>query len=87
MRLATQTRDQRRERARRDRWAPQKALADSATELVERDPLLDRLDTLGDDGESEAVAERDDRLGDGAVVLVVGQAVDERTADLQRIDW
>src|SRR3954452_9264708 len=85
-RAPTQAGDERRERARGDRRAPEEALADGAAELVERDPLLDGLDALGDDRETEAVAEGDDGFGDRAVVLVAGQSVDERTVDLEAVD-
>src|SRR5204862_7526904 len=78
-----QSGDERREGARGDRRAPQEALTDRAAELVERDPLLDRLHPLGHDRETEAAAERDDGLGDRAVVLIAWESGDERSVDLE----
>ena len=54
------------------------ALQFVAVVLAQEGDLLFGLDALGDDPEVELLAERDDRGGDRAVVLVVGKILDER---------
>ena len=49
--------------------------------------LLFCLHTFGDDVESKTVAETDDSVGNGAVVLIGGNVVNEAPIDFQAIEW
>src|SRR6185503_21372430 len=68
----------------RDRLAEVVALHLVASALAQEGLLLGRLDALGDDGQAERLAHRDDGLGDRLVFAVGGQLTDERAVDLQR---
>jgi hypothetical protein len=57
-----------------------------AVVVAQKGDFLLGLDALGDDPEVELLAERDDRRGDRAVVLVGGKILDERAVDLQPLD-
>ena len=62
------------------------ALPHPAAEAKEVDLLLGAFDTLRNDLNSEAVAEIDDRLGDGFGVALPADLADERLVDLQEVD-
>ncbi|MCY1450081.1 hypothetical protein D9M71_668620 [compost metagenome] len=67
------------------RSAEEVALAEVAAELAQRVTLSGLLDAFRQYGDPHAVAEGDDRAGDGHVRAVVGQATDETLVDLQLV--
>jgi hypothetical protein len=73
---------------RRHRAAEEETLHLVAIVLLEEGALRLGLHALRDDAEMQAVAERDDRLGDDAVVGRAGRldVAHERAVDLHRVD-
>ena len=58
------------------------ALAQMAAERAEEVELFGGLDAFGDDLEIEILAEHQDRLDDGAALVVLAQDIYERAVDL-----
>ena len=69
-----------------DRSTDQKALEVVASDLHQNFALGDRLDALGDDLDTDVVAEIGDHADERLIVGMVDRA-DERTVDLDRVDW
>src|SRR5581483_10819840 len=72
------------ERAMRHRLREEEALAELATEILQRLDLALVLDALGDDLEAEALADGDDRGGEAGSALSVGP--EERAVHLEDVD-
>jgi len=70
----------------RQRRAAEEALDLLAAGASEELLLFGVLHPFGDHRQLQAVGEGDDGAGDGGVVVVVGQAGDERLVDLQDVD-
>jgi hypothetical protein len=71
---------------RLERWAVEVALALLAAHRHEQPRLLGLFDALRDECQVECLAHGDDRLGDGRVVAVGGDAAAERLVDLELVD-
>ena len=71
---------------RRQRAADEEALRVVAAEVAQAVPRGRRLDALGDDGQAEALGERDGRLDDRGVAVVLVHVEDEVLVDLQLVD-
>jgi len=54
--------------------------------MAQAGPLLIAFNAFGDDGEAEAVADRDDSIDDGVGAAGVADAIDEGAVDLEALD-
>src|ERR1019366_10444085 len=70
----------------RHRLAEQEALEGQAAVALEEAALRLGLDPFGDDGEAEALGQRDDRVRDRRVVGPAGQVAYDRAVDLDLVE-
>ena len=70
-----------------DRLAEVVSLHLVAAVVAQEDLLFLRLDSFGDNRETQSLAHGDDRLGDGLVFRVVWNIANERAVHLEGMNW